>query len=103
MADGPGLNVDYAISLRLYNDAGDIIYQADDVLWNPTNHTPTSQWSANEPVDTLFQLEIPIELLPGEYELRLVVYNVETQAPTVQQGVWEPEITLASLRLADVR
>ena len=33
----PGLDVDYAISLRLYNAEGERAYQADDVIWKPTN------------------------------------------------------------------
>ena len=99
----PGLDIDYAISLRLHNMEGERVYQADDLLWKPTNHTPTSQWSADEVVDTLVQLDFPPDLPPGDYELRMVVYNFETQAPTVQQGIWEPEITLARLRLAELR
>ena len=94
----PGLDIDYAISLRLHNMEGERVYQADDLLWKPTNHTPTSQWSADEVVESLIQLEFPPDIPPGDYELRMVVYNFETQAPTVQQGVWEPEITLARLR-----
>ena len=99
----PGLDIDYAISLRLHNMEGERVYQADDLLWKPTNHTPTSQWSADEVVESLIQLEFPPDIPPGDYELRMVVYNFETQAPTVQQGVWEPEITLARLRLAAIR
>ena len=53
-------------------------------------------------VDTLHLLEIPAELQPGEYELRLVVYDFETQQPTVELGVWEPEKVLARLRLEEV-
>ena len=98
----PGLEVDYAISLRLYDETGDRVYQADDVLWNPLKHSPTTRWHAHEPVDTLHLLDIPTELPPGDYELRMVVYNFETQRPTVQEGVWEPETTLARLRLAGV-
>ena len=98
----PGLDIDYAISLRLYNAEGERAYQEDFVLWDPTN-MPTSHWSADEQVDTLSLLSFPAYLLPGEYELRLVVYNFETQAPTVQVGVWEPELVLARLRLAEVQ
>ena len=58
----PGLDIDYAISLRLYNAEGERVYQADDVLWQPTNHTPTSQWSADEPVNTLVQLGFPPDI-----------------------------------------
>ena len=99
----PELDIDYAISLRLHNAEGERVYQADDVLWDPTNHTPTSQWSADEVVESLFHLDLPGDLLSGEYELRIVVYNFETQVPTVQVGVWEPESLLARLRLTEVR
>ena len=99
----PGLAIDYAISLRLHNAEGERVYQADDVLWKPTNHSPTSQWSADEVVESLFHLDLPSDLLSGEYELRMVVYDFETQAPTVQVGVWEPEALLARLRLTEVR
>ena len=98
----PGLDVDYSHSLRLYNAAGERVYQEDNVLWNSKNHTPTSHWSADETVDTLVQLDLPTDQPHGDYELRLVVYNFETQVPTVQQGVWEPELTLARLRLEEV-
>ena len=98
----PGMDIDYVISLRLYNAEGERAYQEDAVLWDPT-HMPTSHWSADEQVDTLSILSFPAYLLPGEYELRLVVYNFETQAPTVQVGVWEPELVLARLRLAEVQ
>ena len=56
-----------------------------------------------ELLDTLFHLDFPADLLPGSYELRLVVYNFETLEPTVEVDVWEPELTLALLRLAEVQ
>ena len=34
---------------------------------------------------SLFHLDLPGDLLSGEYELRMVVYDFETQAPT---GRW---------------
>ena len=48
----PGLAIDYAISLRLHDAAGDRVFQEDAVLWNP-GHRPTSSWPAHEPVDAL--------------------------------------------------
>ncbi len=48
-------------------------------------------------------LKIPAELSAGEYELRMVVYDFETLVPTVEIGVWEPEVTLARLRLAEIQ
>ena len=74
-----------AASLRLYNAEDEVVYQDDDLLWQPMNHWPTSQWSPKEPVDTLFHLDFPVDLPPGDYELRLVVYDFLTQTPTVQQ------------------
>ena len=66
----PGLDVDYAISLRLYNDEGERAYQEDYVLWD-REHLPTSYWSGDVPVDTLALLAIPANLPAGNYELRL--------------------------------
>ena len=97
-----GLDIDYAISLRLHDAAGERVFQEDAVLWNPV-HWPTSSWSEEEPVDTTALLKIPAELSAGEYELRMVVYDFETLTPTVEIGVWEPEVTLARLRLAEVQ
>ena len=54
-------------------------------------------------VDSLFQLEIPDNLLPDEYELKLVIYDFESLVPTVEIGVWQPETTLAKLRLREAR
>ena len=99
----PGQDDNYAISLRLYNAEGERVYQKDDILWNPINHTPTSQWAAGEEVDSLFHLDLPADLPSGDYEFRLVVYDFETQTPTVVVGIWEPEVTLAHLRLGEVR
>ena len=95
----PDLEDDYAVSIRLYNGEGAAVFQEDTVLWNPANHTPTSHWSAHETVDTFFHLDLPAELPPGDYQLRLVVYNAETLIPTVEVGVWEPERLLVQLRL----
>ena len=98
----PGLDVDYAISLRLHDAAGERVFQEDAVLWNPV-HWPTSSWPVDETVDTLDLIQIPADLAAGEYELRMVVYDFETLVPTVEIGVWEPEVTLARLRLAEVQ
>ncbi len=97
---GPPSDVDYAISLRLYNDSGDIVYQADNKIRNLTNNTPTSGWTENEVADSLIHIDIPADIQSGSYDLRLVVYDFETQIPTVEIDVWQPEVTLASLHLS---
>lgn len=96
----PDLEVDYSVSLRLYNSEGEVAFQEDSPLWDPL-HQPTSDWETGEKTDTLFQFNLPACIPSGSYELRLVVYNVESLVLTVQVGVWEPEVTLAQLRLED--
>lgn len=96
----PGLTADFAISLRLYDVDGQQAYQKDHVLGN-ADLARTSQWSAYGAVETLFYVDFPEDLLPGEYELRLIVYDADTLTPTVEIDVWEPEFVLARLRLRE--
>ena len=96
----PGLEVVYSTSLRLHDAEGKIVYQRDAVLENST-HFSTNMWVPEVPVDTLHLLQFPPDLPPGEYELRLVLYDFATLKPTVELGVWEPETTLARLNLAE--
>ena len=98
----PGLDIDYAISARLHNAEGGRVYQQDVALWNP-DHASTVSGGAAEQFGSLVQLDIPAGLRPGEYELRLVVYDAETLKPTVELGVWEAETALTRLRLAEVQ
>ena len=93
-------DADYWISLRLYNAAEEHVYQKDTSIWK-SDHTPTGLWAADDISDTPFHLTFPPDLRPGDYELRLVVYNAETLTPTVQVDVWEPEVVLARLHLAE--
>ncbi len=95
----PDLDIDFVTSLRLYNADDQLAFQQDAVLWNP-NHRPTSHWPAGNTVNTTAILLLPPELPPGDYDLRLVVYDFNSQVPTVQIDVWQPETTLARLRLS---
>ncbi len=94
---GSEQRVDFAISLRIFDDAGNSVFQQDEVLTDSESRA-TSQWQEQEPVDTWFELGIPADLPPGVYELHLIVYNVETLTPTVVIEVWEPNVLLARLR-----
>lgn len=97
-----GLSTDFAVSLRLRDRWGRSVFQHDEVLGDSSS-LPTSRWSAQEPVDTWFSIDIPRELAPGVYELRLVVYNIETLTPTVEIDVWKPDVLLARLQWGDGR
>ncbi len=93
------LAVDYSISLRLYNDDDARVFQTDHVLRKPYKYLVTTSLWTSQPVGTVFRLEVPNELAAGEYELRMVVYDLETSTPTVEVGVWEPETSLGRVRL----
>ena len=98
----PELDIDFAISLRIHNAEGEWVYQEDIVLLNP-KHVRTSHWAEDELVDNLYHIELPADLVNGENELRLVVYDFESLKPTVELGVWEPEVVLATLQVAEGR
>ena len=93
---------DFKVSLRLYDAAGTYLYNKDRFLRDLDGET-TAGWKPNDPVETLFFLDLPPDLPPGLYELRLIVYNAETLTPTVEIDVWEPEFVLARLRLEEGR
>ena len=98
----PGLDVDYAVSLRLHSREGASVYQRDQrLILARLNYQHTSSWPAGEAVETLARFPIPSSVPAGTYELRLIVYNAETLVPTVEIGVWEPELVVAQMRLAD--
>ncbi len=98
----PGLNIDYVISLRLYDGQGERNYQKDALLVD-YRLAHTSLWTADEPIDNLFHFDFPADLPPGEYELRLVIYDSQTLKPTAQLDVWNTEIGLVRLHLAEAR
>ena len=93
----PGLEVDYRLSVRLHDGADLRVYQSDVTLLD-LNNEKSSRWKAGEPVDNLFHFELPADLPPGEYELRVVVYDSETHKPAAELDVWNTEIVLARLR-----
>ena len=92
--------VDFKVSLRLYDATGTYFYNKDRILKN-LNDVTTTGWTPGHSVETLFFLDMPPEMEPGPYELRLIVYNAETLTPTVEIDVWEPEFVLARLRLTE--
>lgn len=94
----PGLDLVYSISVRLHDAEGSIVRQKDAVLTDG-NLSSTNHWKPGEPVETIHLFDFPPNLQPGEYELRLVVYDFESLKPTVELGVWQAETVLAGLRI----
>jgi 4-amino-4-deoxy-L-arabinose transferase-like glycosyltransferase len=89
---------DYKYSLRLRDAEGGLAFQTDEYLWS-FDHAPTSHWQPGDASESLITFELPQDLRPGDYELRLVVYDDKTQTPTVEVGVWQPEATLVRLHV----
>ena len=98
----PGLEINYAISMRLHSAEGAIVYQKDVTLLSKED-TTTGGWTPEEPVDTISNITVPTDLAAGDYELRLIVYDPSTLKPTVELDVWEAELTLAQIRVAATR
>ena len=98
----PGLGINYAISLRLHNAEGAMVYQKDVNLLSKED-TTSGGWIPEEPVDTISNITVPTDITPGDYELRLIVYDPRTLKPTVELDVWEAELTLAQIRVAATR
>lgn len=94
--------VEFKVSLRLYDVADAYQYSYDGFLKNLNGDT-TEGWIPGQPVETLFFLDIPPDLPPGLYDLRLIVYNAETLIPTVEIDVWEPELVLARVNLPETQ
>ena len=97
-----GLAIDYVMSLRLHDAGGARVFQEDKILLDSL-YTHTSRWKAEEPVENLFHLKLPADLAPGEYELRLVIYESDTKKPSAQLDIWNTEILLARLQLAEIQ
>ncbi len=93
---------DFAISHRLYDSEGTMALQRDAVPGS-ANLVRTSGWWTGEVVDILFHLDFLDSLDPGEYELRLIVYDADKLTPTVASYVWKPEFVLARLRHGESR
>jgi hypothetical protein len=85
---------DYRLSLRLHDQEGNLVYQQDWGIWNWV-HDPPSQWLPGEESESLHILVPPAHLPEGVYELRLVVYDMDTLIPTVEVGTWAAEHLLA--------
>ena len=98
----PGLEINYAISMRLHSAEGAMVYQKDVTLLSEEG-TTTGGWIPEEAVDTISNFIVPTDLAPGDYELRLIVYDPSTLKPTVELDVWEAELTLARIRVAATR
>ncbi|MFN8445551.1 MAG: hypothetical protein U0175_32470 [Caldilineaceae bacterium] len=78
----PGGHVDNPLKARvaLYNQDGARVAQADDRLLND-RHLAPSHWSEQDHPLNLYWVETPSDLSPGNYSLRLLVYDSGSLEP----------------------
>ncbi len=90
----------YASSLRLYATEmeGSWVFQEDTDLRKPEG-TPNVNRAPDATIDSLVRLTVPQDIPAGEYDLRLLLYDADSLETVVQDGTWEPELTLARIRL----
>jgi 4-amino-4-deoxy-L-arabinose transferase-like glycosyltransferase len=86
------LEKDYTAFVHLYDARGQRIAQGDSLIVN-RDLLPTSRWGAGSSGTTLHHLSIPPGTPPGQYELRVGVYVLETgeRLPLLNAGAGEAE------------
>ncbi|NJL94036.1 MAG: hypothetical protein HC915_10040 [Anaerolineae bacterium] len=104
MAQAP-LPVDYSVSVRLLDPAGNPLYNQDAPL--RADGAPTSTWAADRLAFDPHRLRLPETLPPGTYTLALSVYwYAEADRPLTvvssQPGVAQATVArLGTLTLAE--
>jgi hypothetical protein len=86
------MDIDYKASLRLVGPDGDVVAQKDRYLRHNW-HQGTSLW----PSETVNEYYVLSSVAPGEYELRVVVYDPETLSPLIVDG--RPEMAVGTVRV----
>ncbi len=84
---------DYRISVRLHRADNSLIDQSEAPILG-FDYSGTASWQSGDEGESLLHIDLPADLGPGAYHLRLVVYDQATLTPAVVTGVWTPEIEL---------
>ncbi len=86
------------LALRLYNEGGEQVhfeeYELLDIVERPTN-----EWTVDRVNESYQIFPLSGDLPPGAYQLKLLIYDVDSLAPAVQVGIWEPELHLLDIAL----
>ncbi len=87
------ITADYKASLRLVAPNGAVVAQKDRMLLHNW-HQPTSLWPREE-VNEYYLLPLPPKVVPGAYQVRLVVYHPDTLVPLTDNGQAEIALGMA--------
>jgi hypothetical protein len=100
----PGGAVDKAFKARvaLYDANDGRLVQADERLLNDRHRAP-SQWQPGDQPLNVYMLSLPVDMAPGAYTLRLLVYDADTMEPlTLVDAAGSPagqEATLGTIEV----
>ncbi len=86
------------ISLRLYNEAKERVHLEEYEL-RDLFERPTSEWRPGDETKSYQIFPLPSDLPDGHYQLKLLIYDLQSLAPSVQVGIWEPEIAILDFEL----
>jgi hypothetical protein len=78
---------DYRVFVHLFDPAGNFIGQTGDRA--PANNgvpLPTAGWSAGTVVVDTYTMQIPLSALPGQYEIRVGLYDDAGRLQVTEAG-----------------
>ena len=71
------ISISYKVAAHVVNGSGEVIAQYDSV---PVGYlAPTTTWTPGQPVVDQFAIRLPDGTPPGQYTVRILVYNEVTQ------------------------
>jgi hypothetical protein len=90
--------------VALYDNNDARLAQADERLLND-RHLAPAQWHPDDQPQNVYLLDLPPDLAPGDYAVRVLVYDAETLAPVdVLDAAGNPagiEVTVGEIRVEE--
>ena len=86
-------HADYKMSLKLWNETGQLIAQGQDD-WPGGTLYRTTRWRVNQSVYQPASLSLPLDLPPGRYWLNVELYHPDTVQPLPRLDGQDPVVTL---------
>lgn len=84
------VNRDYVVNLQLIDSTG---VEAAYWLGRPVSGAyPTAQWAANQLIQDPWQLHLPANLTPGDYTLRLTLFDAATQSEAAHHNLGQVSV-----------
>jgi hypothetical protein len=92
------IDQEYRLSLRLYNEMDERVHMEEYPIFDAFVRA-TDEWRTGAATETYQLFPALPNLAPGTYQLRILIYDLDTLAPAVQVNVWEPEVLLLTIEI----